>query len=99
MQEHRVGPPRRIWTHAEGPYRRRVRLCQTLGECAENIVVEIRDHRQPGVYRYRSLSLGHADRERAIKYAQVLVRYWRIYGKPPALVWRPNRHGPQPRTA
>jgi len=61
-----------------------------------NIIVEIRDWRRPNEYRYRCLSLGHRDRERAVRYAQVLVRWWKLTGTPPKMVWRRGR-GPQPK--
>jgi hypothetical protein len=63
-----------------------------------NIGLEIRDWRRPNEYKYRTLSLGHPDRERAIEYAKVLVRYWRRTGKPPRLVWR-RGCGPLPKAA
>lgn len=89
MHAHRV--PKREWSHAEGPQRYRVRLFQQPGECAGHICIEIRDWRQPQAYRYRTLSLGHFDRERAIRYAKVLSRYWRMYKVPPKMVWREGR--------
>jgi hypothetical protein len=81
---------RREWTWATGPRRYRVRVYQDPAECGGNIVLEIRDARRPG-YRYRSLSLGHADRERAMRHAEVLSRWWRQSGRPPRLVWRRGR--------
>lgn len=93
MQEHRVA--RREWSWATGPYNRRIRLFQEPGEFGGKIGLEVRDWRQPGEYRYRSLSLGHSDREKAMKYASVLVRWWRATGKPPVLSWRTGRRGPK----
>ena len=81
----------REWTHHEGPFRFRVRLFQDPTECGGNIGLEIRDWRRPNEYRYRTLSLGHQDRERAIAYAKVLVRWWKATGIPPKLVWRRGR--------
>jgi len=88
---------KRIWSHSEGPYGYRVRLFQTPGFSAENIQVEIRDARRPGEWRYRTLSLRHQDRERAIRFAKVMVRWWRRTGKPPRIVWRKQIRGPQPK--
>ncbi len=96
MPGHRVTT--REWSHEEGPHRFRVRLFQDSTEFGGNIGLEIRDWRRPNEYRYRSLSLGHRDRERAVKYARVLVRWWRSTGVPPKLVWRRGR-GRQPREA
>jgi hypothetical protein len=86
---------RRVWTWSCGPHRRRVRLFQEEGRA---IYVEIRDWRQPLRYRYRMLSLNHADRERAKNYAKVLVLFWRVSGRPPSMSWRRGR-GPLPKEA
>jgi hypothetical protein len=63
-------------------------LFQDPTEFGGNVGLEIRDWRRPNEYRYRTLSLGHADRDRAIRYAKVLVRWWKRTGIPPKLVWR-----------
>jgi len=87
---------RRIWTHGEGPYGYRVRLFLDP-VMSPNILVEIRDARRPGEERWRTLSLRHNDKDRAIRFAKVMVRWWRRTGKPPRLVWRQQRHGPMPK--
>jgi hypothetical protein len=86
----------REWTHHEGPFRFRICLYQDPEDSGGNICLEIRDWRQPNQYRYRGLSLGHQNRERAIRYAKVLVRWWMRTGIPPQLVWRRGR-GPLPK--
>jgi hypothetical protein len=88
---------RRVWTHAEGPYRRRVRLFIDPEYSGGNICVEIRDARRPGEERWRTLSLRHKDKERAIKYAKVMASWWVLTGKPPRIVWRKQPTGPRPK--
>jgi hypothetical protein len=83
------------WSHSVGPYRYRIRLFQAPNYSGGNICVEIRDTRFPGQYRYRNLSLGHADRERAVKYAKVMSRWWKQTGHPPKITARRGR-GPLP---
>jgi hypothetical protein len=88
---------RRVWSHAEGPYRYRVRLFLDPAASGGNICVEIRDARRPGEERWRTLSLRHNDKERAIRFAKVMVRWWLRTGKPPRIVWRRQMSGPKPK--
>jgi hypothetical protein len=84
----------RPWWHAEGPRGFRVRVFED--RTSPNIMLDIRDWRRPNEVRYRTLSLGHNDRDRAIRHARVLSRYWRLKGRPPKMLWRRGR-GPLPR--
>ena len=84
----------RPWSHAEGPRGFRVRVFED--RTSPNIMLDIRDWRQPDKQRYRTLSLGHHDRERAVRYARVLSRWWRRTGNPPRMMWRRGR-GPLPK--
>ena len=87
----------RTWTHGEGPRRHRVRLFQDPEFSGGNIQVEIRDARRPGEERYRTLSLGHRDQERATRFARLMVRWWLRTGMPPRIVWRRQVRGPRPK--
>jgi hypothetical protein len=89
MQSNRVA--RREWSVGVGPRGYHVRVFQNPAYNAGNISLEIRDWRQPTQYRYRALSLRHKDRERAVRYARVLSRWWKRTGTPPAMIWRRGR--------
>jgi hypothetical protein len=94
MAENNRVADQREWSHREGPHRFRVRVFQN--NSGGNVCVEIRDARFPSEYRYRTLSLGHADREKAVKYARVMSRWWKHTGCPPRIVWRRGK-GPLPK--
>lgn len=95
MQQNDRGAYAAEWSQSVGPYRYRIRLFQSPRYSGGNVCIEIRDARLPG-YRYRNVSLGHKDRERAVKYARVMSRWWKHTGRPPKIALRRGR-GPLPK--
>lgn len=81
----------REWSYSVGPRGYRIRVFQRSGYSGGNLCIEIRDTRFPGEYRYRCLSLHHQEREKAIRYARVMARWWKLTGTPPKIALRRGR--------